>query len=156
MQNIEYREALTQVLCVLEHTDSTAVNKIPIKIINFIKCNCSKEYKVNFDYSKPVKELNLTPKAQAFLGMIYLNYWADNEKKIDFRRKIRQNEIKHQENLREKYNPDNIFKNNNKTQDIVQDNISNEVISDNFSLVECKESILKKIINKIKSIFHIH
>ena len=59
------------------------------------------------------------------------------------------NEKRHQEELREKYNPDNLF--NNKTTTIV----NNEPPKENVALVEVKESILTKFIKIIKKIFHI-
>lgn len=43
--------------------------------------------------------------------MICLNYWCDTpEKKQIFLKVIKENEIKYQEKLRQKYNPNDIFK----------------------------------------------
>ena len=47
---------------------------------------------------------------------------------------------------KQKYNPDNIFKNRNK-EEIVE-----EVATDNVAMTEYKESVFKKFINKIKQI----
>jgi len=64
---------------------------------------------------------------------------------------FRENELKYQQDLREKYNPDNIFKKRTQESVIEEKNIEKE-----FALVEYKESIFKKLINKIKNIFHIN
>ena len=50
-----------------------------------------------------------------------------------------------EEQLREKYNPDNIF-NNRKTENI-------ETIAEPVAMVEYKESFFTKILNRIKNIF---
>ncbi len=81
--------------------------------------------------------------------MLNLNYWCESEEhKKELISRYNDNEQKYQQELREKYNPDNIFKNNDKKNSIQEEIIENEV-----ALVEYKESIFKKIINKIKSIF---
>lgn len=49
----------------------------------------------------------------------------------------------------EKYNPDNLFKNNRKQVKQVETKVN----TDNVSLVEYKENIFTKILNKIKNIF---
>ena len=49
----------------------------------------------------------------------------------------------------EKYNPDNLFKNRKQETIVETQPIANEV-----AMVEYKESIFKRFINKIKSIFH--
>ena len=49
-----------------------------------------------------------------------------------------------EDEIREKYNPDNLFK---KKENIQEEN------KEELQLVEVKESIFKKIINKIKEIF---
>ena len=56
------------------------------------------------------------------------------------------NEQKREE-VREKYNPDNIFKKQHQENGIEENIIQNEV-----ALVEYKESIFKRFINKLKSI----
>lgn len=109
MQNIEYREALTEVLEILNHTKKQDVDRIPEKVMNFIKQNCSKEYKFCFDFTKPISKLNLKPKAQAFLGLLYLNYMADEPKKNKFKIKILEKEQEYRNIQREKYNPYIIF-----------------------------------------------
>lgn len=107
-----YSEAATEVLEILNNMNPEDINKIPKKFINFLEENCSKIYKPNFDLKKPIDELNLDSKTQALLGIIYLKYWANEEEKMEFNKKLKKNEIKYQQEIREKYNPDKIFKKN--------------------------------------------
>ena len=60
-----------------------------------------------------------------------------------------ENDKKYEAELREKYNPDNIFKNKHETE------ISEEEILENTNNLpaEIKESLFKKVINFFKRIF---
>lgn len=147
MQNIAYAEAATEVLEILNNTQKKEVDKIPVKFMEFLKKNSLRTYKPNFDYTKPIKELNLKPKTQALLGLIYLRYWADEEEKIKFNQKLNENEKKYQKELQEKYSVNNLFK--NKTTVINQENIQEET-----QLIRLQnKTFIQKIIEKIKVIF---
>lgn len=144
MIDIEFEEAAVEVLDILSHMKSEDVDKIPKKFITFLEQHSSKTYKSQIDYTKPIEETKLKQKTYDLLGVIYLNYWAYEEGKNFFLKQLNENEEKYQEELRKKYNPDNIFKNKNIK-------VENEV-----ALIEYKESIFRKIINKIKYIFKRH
>lgn len=147
MQNITYAEAATEVLEILNYTQKEYVEKIPKKFLKFLERNSSKTYKPKFDITKPIKELNLKPKTQALLGLIYLRYWADEEGKEKFNQKLNENERGYQKKLQEKYSVDNLFK--NKTTVIKQENTQKEI---QLVTVENK-TFIQKIIEKIKNIF---
>mgnify|MGYP005784335891 CR=1 FL=1 len=73
-----------------------------------------------------------------------MNYWCENvNEKNELNQMFKNNEDRYQDELRKKYDPDNIFKKH------IQENI----IKNEVSLVEYKESIFKRLINKIKSLF---
>lgn len=99
---------------------------------------------------KPLKELNLLEETRGLIGMICLNYWCDTEEeKARFINKLSENEKKYQEELREKYNPDNLFRNDRIQQ---EENVENEVR--NVQMIEYKKEIfITKIIKKIKTFF---
>lgn len=92
MLSSTFQEAATEVLGILEHTDKKYVEKIPDSFIKFLKENSSKTYVSELDYSKPIKELQLKPKTEAILGLIYMKYWANEVSKKQFEKKIIQNE----------------------------------------------------------------
>lgn len=149
MIDLEFKEAAKEVLDILNHMETKDVDKIPKQFKEFLKKNSSEEYIPKIDYTKSIEETKLKQKTYDLLGVIYLNYWADEEEKEIFLKKINENEKKYQEQLREKYNPDNIFKSrDNKTEEVRTIGPTNEV-----ALIEYKESLIKKIINKIRNIF---
>lgn len=144
MVSVDYSEAIVEVLDVLKNTNEEYINKISKKFIQFLEDNKSQTYKSNIDYNTSINELNLKPKAQALLGLIYLKYWATGVEKINFEEKIKANEKIYQEELKQKYDVNNLFKNKNRMVENTED----------VSLVETKEeSFIKKLINRIKGLF---
>lgn len=148
MVSVAYSEAAVEVLDILKHTRKEDVNKIPKKFIEFLENNKSKTYIANLDHTKTIKEMELKPKTQALLGLIYLKYWANEEEKLEFRKKARENECNYQKELNEKYNPDNLFKSRKTI------GMDKKEFEQQTALVEIKkETIIQTIINKIKNIF---
>lgn len=105
-----YSIAATEVLAILSRTEDEAVKKIPKRFLAFLKKNSLKNYKPDFDVSKSINELNLSSKAEALLGIIFLKYWATEEEKIIFNQKAEEKESEYQKELNKKFNIDDIFK----------------------------------------------
>lgn len=144
-----YSEAFVEVLAILDNTPIEEKQGIPQKFINFLKENASKTYKIAFDRNKQIEELNLKKETKAMLSVIYYNYLCPQDKKQEYIELLNNNQTKLEEEIREKYNPDNIFKKDNAT--IIQ---NHKPVKDEVAMAEYKESFLSKIINKIKAIFH--
>ena len=146
MVSVRNANAMAEVIYYLKGIKQEDIDKIPKKFIQYLNKNASKEYKCDFDYNKPLKELNLLDETRGIIGMICYNYWCVTEKqKEQYLKRLSQNEQQYQKILDEKYNPDNIFE--NKKLDFIENTTNSTEIT------EYKESIFKKLINKIKSIF---
>lgn len=146
MISVAYSEAAVEVLDILKHTKEEDVNKIPKKFIEFLESNKSKTYISKLDHTKTIKEMDLKPKTHALLGLIYLKYWANEEEKVNFKKRAKENEIKYQKELREKYNTDSLFKNQKETS-------INKNTKKPMSLKVVKdETFIQKIISKIRKI----
>lgn len=143
MLNVEYRQAITQVLDVLDNTDESLVKKIPNKFINFLKQNKSDSYVSDLQYDKPLDEMDLMPKAKTILSIIYMKYWLSEKERQEIADLQYENENIYQQNLKKKYNYDNLFKKN------IED--KNEVTA-NIVKYE-KENFLTRFLNRIVSFF---
>lgn len=151
MVSDEYAEAITEVLDILENSDKNITKKIPNDLIEFWKTNKSKTYKPNLDHNKKINEMQLKEKTKSLIGMIYLNYLCNNnEEKEKVKLILKNNEERYQKELREKYNPDNIFRGNQKE----KARYEKEVITNETTMIEYKESIFKNIISKILKWFN--
>lgn len=113
MTDLEYSMAATEVLAVLKNFKKEDVEKISPQFLEFLKSKKLDNYKAEFDFSKPITELELRGSSKAMLGMIYRTYWCNEEEKKEYDKLLRKNSIEHQKQLREKYNPDEIFKKSN-------------------------------------------
>lgn len=150
----EYGEAAVEVLDILDNTNKTDVDKIPSNFIKFLVDNASEDYKVNLDHSKLISEMNLKEKTKEILGVIYINWWCDKKDKENYTKQIKELEIKRQEEIKEKYNPNKIFENKNKVQEYTNATKVDTVQNETVTMIEYKESIFKKIWNKILSFFN--
>ncbi len=150
MVSVEYSEAIVEVLDILENSEENIVEKIPKKLMEFWQKNKSTTYKPNLDHSKTINEMNLKSKTKSLITMIYLNYLCDNAEKDRINLILKDNEEKYQKELKEKYNSDNIFKKSSQKSEMKEKSVERSV-----QMTEYKETMLKRIINKIKNILYI-
>ena len=102
--------------------------KIPLKLRKLINDERLKDYNPQYSFEKP----------------------NDNEEKERINNILKNNEDKYQAELREKYNPDNLFK--KQKSEIL--NLENNTITEETAIIEYKEkNFLKKIFDKIKHLF---
>lgn len=140
----EFAEATTEINKILSYLPIEYVEKIPTKLRKFFKDIESKEYIPNIDPYKQLDEQDLRPKTKTLLTIIYRNYWCNEQEKAELDKKLLENDKKYEEELREKYNPDDIFKKREKPSTNVQET--------NLPMEIKKESFVKKLINYIKNI----
>lgn len=138
-----YKKALAEVDMILNYADEESLNKIPESLKKFIKENKS-NYTVKIDPQKDLKDQNLLYETKVILSVLYRDYWAskDEIKKLLEYEKEELLKIKNGEG--EKFNYDNLFKQKN-----------NE-LNYNFeetSLVIRRETLIKRILDKIKNFF---
>ena len=113
INNMEYAIAAAEVLELLKNFNKEDLEKIPKEFINTLESKKAKDYIAEFDYSKSIEELNLRQSTKVMLGMIYREYWCNDEDRKEYDKLLRKNSYENQKKLREKYNPDDIFKKNN-------------------------------------------
>lgn len=144
MISVRDANAMAEVNYYLKGIKQEDLNKIPKKLILFLNENASKEYKCDFDYNKPLKELNLLDETRGIIGMICYNYWCVTEnQKEQYIKKLSKNEQQYQKIIHEIYNPNNLFK--SKVTKV-------ETAEIPIAIVEYKESIFTKIKNWFKRI----
>ena len=145
----EEKIAYKQLITILNNMEPEYKEKIPKKLMKLFEENSAEDYEFHLDLTRPLQEQELNSKTLALLAMLNLNYWCETEEeKQELIKHYTENERKYQEELRKKYNTDNIFQKNNR------ENKQEEITEEQVSLVEHRESVIRKLINKIKSIFH--
>ena len=153
MVSTEYSEAIVEVLDILHYSEDDIIEKIPKKLIEFWERNKSTTYKPNLDHSKPINEMKLKDKTKSLITMIYLNYLCDETQKKNTQLILKNNEEKYQKELREKYNPDNIFNRNQVIKEKKEIENYTET-KQNIQMIEYKESFFTKIKKIILKFFN--
>jgi len=148
-----YRKAFSEVSEVLKAMPDNLLKKIPNKFIDIVEKEKLDNYKIRL-YDN-IEEQVFSEEATIILGIIYKDFLCDenerNQLEIIDNEKIRI----YEDELRAKFNPDNIFNINEEEKKLNSDifDLKEENMSQNF-LIEYKEqTFLMKIFEKIKNLF---
>lgn len=149
MNNLQKtREAYAELDTFINLLDEKDKAKIPNKLREFFKKEKDKNYKKEINVNIPIEEQNLREETLALIALLYLRYLCENEEEKSRLKSIyAENERKYQAKIKEQYDPEKILQERNKVE------IKSSANNEEKALVEYKESIIKKIINKIKKIF---
>ena len=139
-------QSFSEVYDIINHFDKNMYEKIPSSFIEMIKQNRDQKYNVSLDYSKKITEQKLLYETRVILSIIYRDYICTKEKRQELLEKEKLELMEKQSEMNQKFNVDEIF---NKKQN---NHIHNE---ENVQLVEYKESVFKRLINKILEFFKI-
>ena len=139
-----YAKAYVQILEIIKHMGDEYINKIPKKLMDFFEENKDKNYTFKLEEPKENTEQIFSKETLGLLAMIESKYWATPEEKEILDKALAENEKKYQEEMREKYNPDNVFKNKETKVEKLSETEKTTKIT------EYKESIFTKIKNWFK------
>ncbi len=143
MIETNYANAYKEVLVILDHLIKEDYNKIPKNYIEFLKSNCNNEYEFYYDNSKTFEEQELLDDTKYLLFGLFEKFGATELQK-DTIKDFKNNYYNKLENeKREQYNPDCVFK-----------TVNNEKTTNN-SLIKNKETFFIKFKNFIFKILHI-
>lgn len=141
----EYAIAYTEVIKILSYVPNQDVAKIPREKLEFYMANMDTTYNYELDETKEFEEQKMSDITKAILANIFKDYWATSYQKERIEAKEKYDLEKLEEEKRQRYNPDNIFK--NKKEEIIENN--------NLLPMEIKkENFFKRLINFIKKIVY--
>ena len=147
----EYKEAFTEVNEIIKMMPIELVNKIPSKFREMIVEEKDNNYIP--DIKEPIEKCKLKNETIIILGLIYRDFLCspDERKKLQEKdaRELQEVQKAVEEEIRERYNPDDIFKKRN------QNNIeeSNNKEENTSMIVIQEEKWYQKIFNLIKGLF---
>lgn len=139
-----YANAYTEVYGILEQLSEEDFNKIPPQVVETIRENQNSEYDFELDEELELKDQKLLPETKAILFNLFRDYLSEPWQKEKIIKMQAEERKKNELEKQKKYKTD-IFE-NNKT-----NSKANETHTE---LVEYKENIFRKLINKIKKLFH--
>lgn len=141
----DYPKAYVEVLEIINSLSAEEYSKIPEEEIEFFERNKDENYSFTFDETKSLNEQDFSSEAKAIIVLLFQKYFATEEENERINNLLDENEKRHQEELREKYNPDNLFK----KEEIVKEEVKEEKLPAEIK----KESFIQRIISKIKNLF---
>ena len=142
----EYANAYCEVLEILKYIPKKDFDKIPHNKINLFETYSSKDYEFKYDPNKTLDEQQVSRRTKAIIFILFRDYWANDEQRKKIETKQKYDRIKIEEEKKEKYKSDSIFI-NGKTSTV-------ENVIEPVAMIEYKESLFARIIDKIKNIFN--
>ena len=138
MNQVEISDVARETIYILQYFNPQFIAKIPTDFINNLKEIAKKSnIPIKIDRNKKLKEQEIFEETKDLISLIYYSYIATEEQKKELTKIWNENELLYQEELREKYNPDNIFKKKMSQK------------ADNMQMIEYKRNIFQKILKKI-------
>lgn len=144
----ELAEASAEMNEILKYLPIEYVEKIPLNFREFFHKIEAKNYISNITPYKKLNNQDLKPETKILLTIFYRNYWCTDAQKVQIDNILIENDKKYEKELLEKYNPNDLFKDNNK-----KDVIENIQIENKKLPIKYKEGFCQKIINFIKRFF---
>lgn len=146
----EYREAFSEVAQIINLMPSNLASRIPLGFKQIVQAEKSKTYIPNI--TEPIEQCELRTETTIILAVIYRDFLCSKEEKANLIERDKAQLVEFEKELREKYNPDTIFKNRGILQQTTEVNILGET-----AMAEYKEkNFIKKIFEKIKHLFKIN
>lgn len=139
------RNAYTEVYTIFQDLNEEEYNKIPPEIIEAIRTNRNEKYEYELDENLELKDHQMLPETKAILFNLFRDYLATPEQKEKIIRMQNEERQKNELKKQQQYNVD-VFANKKK------ENIKTKE-KERFELIEYKENIFKRILNKIKNFF---
>lgn len=159
MMEDNYSKAYKEIVEILKYVPEESVNKIPKEMRDMFEAEQLKTYNFQIDTKKTFEEQELLEETKAILANIFRDYWATDYQKARIIEKENQDREGWERQKREKYNPNDIFRNRSTTtndNDINQDiqEQLNEEYNKNLPMEVQKQNIFQRLLNFIKKLIH--
>ena len=146
-------KAYVEVLEILKYIPTEDYNKIPNEILENMQLNADKEYKYVVTHFDNFQEQEMLKETETIVAILFRDYWATEEQRNKILEKEKYDLSLLEQEKREKYNPDDIFKKANKN--FEKPNIKIPENNTTTILSEYKESLFVKLKEFIFKILHI-
>jgi len=135
-----------EVYTVLSYFDIDVLSEIPDYVLKkIVELAAESEKDFSIDTECDLLNQNISEESKDLIALLYYSYIANEEEKNEIMKAWEENEIKARKELAEKYSIDKIFEKKGEESKEIHNN----------SLVKKEESIINKIVEKIKKIFNL-
>ena len=142
---VTYEKSLAEVFKTIESLNYEEYNRISKKFLENIYKNMDRDYYLMLDVDDDFIDNKMSETAKEILALIYRDYLVSPEERQQLLKEETEEEKRIEQELREKYNPDNIFKRNN--------SIDSKEVEETSLVIKEDEVWYKRFINKILTFF---
>lgn len=141
-----YYKALKELSEIIKFFPRNEYRKIPKTFINFIEENKDNSYEYMIEHIDDFQNQAMLDETRVLLSIVYRDFIVSNKEKNQITDMEKNELFEEEKRIREKYNPDNIFKNSDTQQ-------KENVITNKVAMIKYKESIFTKIKDWFKRTF---
>lgn len=145
MENI-HAKAYREVYEILKKVPEEDFKKIPKEVLLMLQIKMDKEYKYKLVNDLDFEKQKMLRETKILLAIIYRDFWATECERDRINKKVNYDVKKCEENKKEKYSPDDIFKNAKRKKEMIQENA-------NLPSVLEKRNFFERLISYIKNKF---
>lgn len=149
----QLKRTYSEVYSILQMLGESFINKLPTNLYSMIEEEKLEEYSPTYSLDIALDEQNVKKESLAMIALFHSTYWCDSKEEIKQLKEVfLKAEKKKYENNAENLNFNDLTGNKDRVideADITDDNIETESIE----IKRQENSIIKKIINKIKTFF---
>lgn len=139
---MEISDMYSEVYDILNILGTDYIEKIPKKLYTHIERERNKSKINNFFVDKSIESKNISDETLDFIAYLNMQYWTNEEERKRLIKKYSENDFMIEQELRKKYNSDNIFKKSVNT--------PKEINKTQTELIVYKQNIFTRIKNWIK------
>ncbi len=139
-----YPKAFKEISELIKFFPRSEYRRIPKSFINFIEEHMDNNYDYIVEHIDDFQNQEMLDETKIILSIIYRDFIASDEVKKQIYETENFELLQEEKRIREKYNPDNMFKNKATNGDLVENSVA---------IIEYKESIFTKIKNWFKRTF---
>lgn len=147
-----YRRAYTEILEIIKYISLDEYKKIPKAKLEFYNSNKDPSYKFEYNPNKTLDEQNVLRETKALLVILFRDTVASPKQKEKLNKILVQNEQIYQEELKSKYNYEELFL--KKQKKISIEDTKKQNIDNNTQLTVYKENIFSKLYNIFRRLFN--
>ena len=146
-----YAKAYTEVLEIIKYLPKSEFEKISKKEIEYYELNKDYNYKFLINPHISLTKQDISSEAYAIIVNIFRDFFASEEQKKKLHALLKQNQNQKEKKLREKYNPDNIFKDHKSSNTAEINDEKKKIENSAIMVMNKKENIFTKIKKLIKN-----
>lgn len=118
---ITYEKALAEAFAVIMKLEFSDIQKIPDEFLNTLKNNMDQEYYTTLNIDEEYIDNNLSEDTKGILGLVYRDYLTDESERKELVESENKSEEEYQEVLRDMFQSDLVFKNNDTNKEVKQE-----------------------------------